>query len=138
MVMTDTPNFATADDYAARYGSPGDPNRVSVLLSDASAMLLARYEARWGTYEEGAHPEFDRAAAAVACSMVSRALNVPGGLMGATQLSQAAGAYNASVTFANPTGELWLGKSDLKRLGICGGRIGFVEAVSTDVRPDQG
>lgn len=110
----------TVDDYAKRYGTPSDPDRVTVLLTDASDMLLSAYERRWGGYAEGAHPPFDRGFAAVACSVVSRAVNVPDGFQGATQYSQTAGSYNASVTFANPTADLWLGRSDLKRLGLTG------------------
>lgn len=67
---------------------------------------------------------------AVACSIVSRAANVPLGLAGASQYSQTAGSYNASVTFANPTAELWLGKADLKRLGLAGCRIGSIDAMT--------
>lgn len=121
--MGDEPEFATLESYGARYGTPADPERVEALLGDASSMLLTAYERRWGSYIEGAHPEFDRSAEAVACSIVSRALNVPEGMAGATQYSQTAGSYSASVTFANPTADLWLGKSDLRRLGLAGTRV---------------
>lgn len=127
--------FAAVEDYEARYGEAADASRVSTLLDDASAMLMSAYEARWGEYEAGAHKAFDRSVAAVACSIVNRALSVPDGMAGATQYSEAAGPYNASVTFANPTADLWLGRSDLKRLGMSGGRIGFIGAVSGDVQP---
>ena len=124
--------FATLADYELRYGTvaDGEGDRVSALLADASDALLAAYEATWGGYKAGDHPAFDRAACAVACSVVSRAVNVPLGLAGASQLSQAAGSYHASVTFANPTAELWLGKSDLKRLGLAGCRIGSIDAMT--------
>ena len=122
----------TLDEYAARYGMPPDPGRVSALLSDACDMLLTAYEGRFGYYVEGAHPAFDRGYKAVACSVVSRAVNVPDCFAGATQYSQTAGAYNASVTFANPTSDLWLGKSDLKRLGLAGTRIGSIAPMIGD------
>ena len=83
-----------------------------------------------GEYRQGEHGAFDRAACAVACSIVSRAVNVPLGLAGASQYSQTAGSYNASVTFANPTAELWVGKADLKRLGLAGCRIGSIDAMT--------
>ena len=124
--------FATLADYELRYGKVADAEsgRVGALLEDASDMLLSAYESRWGAYAEGAHAAFDRSACAVACSIVSRAVNVPLGRAGATQYSQTAGSYNASVTFANPTAELWVGKSDLKRLGLSGCRIGSIEAMT--------
>lgn len=116
----------TLEEYASRYGTPSDPDRVAALLSDACDMLLTAYERRWGAYVKGAHAAFDRGFKAVACSIVSRAVNVPEGFAGATQYSQTAGTYNASVTFANPTADLWLGKSDLRRLGLAGMRIGSI------------
>ena len=122
----------TLDEYAARYGTPPDPERVSALLSDACDMLLTAYEGRFGYYVEGAHPAFDRGYKAVACSVVSRAVSVPDCFAGATQYSQTAGSYNASVTFANPTADLWLGKSDLRRLGLTGMRIGSIAPMVGD------
>lgn len=122
----------TLEEYEARYGAPPDPGRVSALLSDACDMLLTAYEGRFGCYVEGAHQAFDRGYKAVACAVVSRAVNVPDCFAGATQYSQTAGAYNASVTFANPTSDLWLGKSDLKRLGLAGTRIGSIAPMVGD------
>lgn len=122
----------TLKEYAARYGTPSDPERVSALLSDACDMLLTAYEGRWGLYVEGAHQAFDRGYKAVACAVVSRAVSVPDCFAGATQYSQTAGSYNASVTFANPTADLWLGKSDLRRLGLAGTRIGSIAPMIGD------
>lgn len=122
----------TLEEYAARYGTPPDPERVFALLSDACDMLLTAYEGRFGCYVEGAHQAFDRGYKAVACSVVSRAVSVPDCFAGATQYSQTAGSYNASVTFANPTADLWLGKSDLRRLGLAGTRIGSIAPMIGD------
>lgn len=125
--------FATLADYEARYGAvaEGDSARVEALLEDASGMLLGAYMERYSTeYAKGEHPIFDAAAKAVTCAVVSRAYNVPLGMAGATQLSQAAGAYNASVTFANPTAELWLGRNDRRWLGLAGTRIGSIPAMT--------
>ena len=125
-----TERFAQLADYELRYGSVAgaDADRVDALLADASAMLLAAYEARWGGYAAGEHPAFDRSAAAVACAAVSRAVNVPAGFAGVTQCSQTAGDYSASATFANPTADLWLSRGDLKRLGLAGCRVGSIPA----------
>ena len=122
----------TLEEYAARYGTPPDHERVSALLSDACDMLLTAYEGRFGCYVEGSHPAFDRGYKAVACAVVSRAVSVPDCFAGATQYSQTAGSYNASITFANPTADLWLGRSDLKRLGLAGTRIGSIAPMIGD------
>lgn len=132
--------FATLADYEARYGAvaEGDSARVEALLEDASGMLLGAYIERYSTaYAKGEHPIFDAAARAVTCAVVSRAYNVPLDMAGATQFSQAAGDYNASVTFANPTAELWLGKNDRRRLGLTGARIGSIPAMTAKDREQQ-
>lgn len=119
--------FATVDDYAARYGEPGDSGRCELLLVDASNAALSAYEAFWGTaYEEGAHAAFDRSACAVVCLMVNRVLSSPASLMGATQYSQGAGGYTASVTYGSALGEMYLGKAERRALGLTGQRLGVL------------
>ena len=110
--------FATVDDYAARYGEPGDEKRLQVLLEDASAYLLSAFEEVYGTYEKGVCPAFDRNAGAVCCLLVNRVLNAPAAMAGATQYSQGAGGYTASVTFGSALGEMYLGKSVREMLGL--------------------
>ena len=115
--------FAKVADYAARYGEPKDAERTGALLADASAILQTEYEEYHGhPYYAGAHPAFDRSACAVCCSMVARAessASVPGG---ATQLTQTAGSYSASVSFSDPAGSLYVRRGDLARLGLSGSR----------------
>ena len=111
-------SFATVEDYEARYGAPGDEGRLQVLLSDASAYLLSAFEEVYGTYREGVCPAFDRGASAVCCLLVNRVLNAPAAMAGATQYSQAAGGYSASVTFGSALGEMYLGKSVREMLGL--------------------
>lgn len=115
---------ATVEDYAARYGEPGDRERAAVLLDDADSLLLAAYEDAIGEYAEGKCPAFDRARTAVTCLIVNRVLSAPAAMAGATQYSQGAGGYTASVTYGSALGEMYLGKSDLKRLGLMGQRLG--------------
>lgn len=116
--------FATPEDYAARYGDAADPARLAVLLTDATSLLLSAFEARWGeAYVPGAHPAFDRSASAVCCLLANRVLSAPQMLTGATQYSQTAGGYNASVTYGSAMGEMYLGKTDLRRLGLYGSTI---------------
>ncbi len=116
--------LATCADYALRYGEPESPERVGALLEDAAAMVLAAYRRHFGeAWEKGACPDFDDNAKAVCCAVVARAVNVPSGMFGVTQMTQTGGPYSESFTAANPTGDLYLTKSDLERLGLSGTRI---------------
>lgn len=119
--------FATIDDYIARYGEPADTERTTLLLQDASNMLLAAYEDVYGEYEQDKHATFDRNAPAVACLLVNRILTAPADLLGATQYSQGVGGYSASVSYGSALGEMYLGKTDLKRLGLLRQAIGALK-----------
>lgn len=110
--------FATVEDYEARYGAPGDEKRLQVLLSDASGVMLSAFEEVYGPYEEGVCEAFDRNAGAVCCLLVNRVLSAPAAMAGATQYSQGAGGYTASVTFGSALGEMHLGKSVREMLGL--------------------
>lgn len=117
--------LATYADYAARYGEQADADRVELMLGDASAMVLGEYERYHGrAYEPGADAAFDRSAAAVCCAMVRRVLAPPAGMAGATQFTESLGDYSHSMTFGSALGDLYLGKTDLKRLGLAGQRRG--------------
>lgn len=127
--------FAKLGDLEERWRPLGGEEgaRAAVLLGDASDMLLAAYEERFGcAYEPDARPSFDRAAPAVCCAMVRRAMGVPDGFAGATQMSQGGGGYTASVSFGGALGDLYLGKSDLKRLGLTGSTIRAITPVVRD------
>ncbi len=120
--------FATTEDYIVRYGAVDDEARLECLLKDASSYLRALYLKQWNEeYSAGTHVSFDENACAVACAIVSRSLNVPAGMQGISQASQGADVYSASYTFANPTGDLYITKSDKNRLGIGGVKIGTIE-----------
>lgn len=116
--------LAGIEDYTARYGEPADAARTGVLLQDASDLVLAAFEDRLGAYSVGVCPAFDRAAPAVCCLLVNRVLSAPSAMAGATQYSQGAGGYTASVTYGSALGEMYLGRSDLKRLGLTGQALG--------------
>lgn len=131
--------LATIEGYVSRYGAPTEPERVTRLLADASDTLLAEYEAYWGeAYLPGAHAAFDRSAAAVCCAMVHRAVASPDALAGATQFSQGAGSYSASVTLASPGGDLYVGRSDRRRLGLAGCRVGSIRPMTAWDRGEGG
>ena len=116
--------FATIEDYEARYGLVQDREKVTTLLGDASNYLSALYFQEWGEeYKAGGHSLFDLNACAVTCSIVSRVVNVPAGMEGVSQASQGADSYSASYTFANPTGDIYITKSERERLGFGGSGI---------------
>lgn len=130
--------FATADDYKARYGAVEDEARLTVLLEDATSYLLALYYKEYGEeYAQGVHPVFDASAPAVCCAMVSRTLNTPTGLEGVSNVSQSADVYSASYTFANPTGDFYLTKSDKERLGIGAATVGTIAPLTIKDRPEE-
>lgn len=119
----DDPVFAAPADYEARYGE-ADPARLAALLEDASGILLAEFERHEGMpYMPGANAAFDRAAKAACCKLANQALGAPDGFAGATQYSQGAGGYTASVTYGSALGSMFLGKSDLKALGLSGSAL---------------
>lgn len=125
--MADESNsaLATPEDYISRYGDGARQERLNVILQDVSDLMISAYEGFWdASYEKGRHADFDRSATAVCCAVAHRALSVPAGFEGASQYSQTAGSYNASITFSNPTGDIYLSKTELKRLGLYRQHIG--------------
>ncbi len=132
--MADVEPFATADDYRARYGD-ADEGRLAALLGDATGFLLAAYAAHYGeAWRANVRPLFDAGAKAVCCAMASRVLSAPADLGGASTYQQTAGSYSAMLTFANPTGDMYISKSDLKRLGMGGSRVYAVRPMTDDDR----
>ncbi len=133
--------FATVDDYEARQGAlePADYARCRALLEDASAAMRSRFRARHGKgYEQGVNESFDDNAKAVCVALAARALCVPGDLSGVTQFSQTAGPYTSSATYSNPSGDIYLTKTDLRALGLLGTRIGSIDAMcAADREEDQ-
>ena len=110
--------FATVEDYKKRYGEPGDEERCKALLSDATDQMLSAFVVVSGTYPVGVGAAFDRTPTAVCCRLVTRVHSAPAAMGGATRYSQGAGGYTASVTYGSALGEMYLGKTDLKRLGL--------------------
>ena len=113
--------LATTADYEARYGAVGDDlkGRIGDRLLDATVLVLRAMPG----YEPGGDPVLDRAAQAVCCSVVHRALDREDRAEGVSQYQQTAGVYNASVSFANPDGTLYLGASDRAMLGLDSGVV---------------
>ncbi|MFT3971701.1 MAG: Gp19/Gp15/Gp42 family protein [Micropruina sp.] len=112
--------FATAADLAAvwRPLSVAEQARANALLTIASAIIREacpevddRLTATPPTLD-AAIPKW------VACQMARRVManDLPGAV---SQMQQGAGPFTQGLTFANPTGDLYLGKSELRMLG-CG------------------
>lgn len=85
---------------------PADEGRASHLLEMAAALVRA----------EAGEPDPD-AGRIVCVAAVRRALGAAAD--GVTQQSQATGPFSASVTYANPSGDLYLTKAERRVLG-CG------------------
>lgn len=114
--------FATVDDYEARYGEAEDPDRISVLLGDASAFI----EAQPGFT---LNPDSEVQALAltiVTCSLVHRSQSA-GAWAGLSNVSQGGDGYTASATVYNPSGDFYLTKQEKRLLGVGTGRIGMTD-----------
>ena len=113
--------FATFDDYAARYDTaPGDMDRIGVLLEDASALVSASLPA--GADLDALAPLLT----STVCAMVNRAF-VASGMAGVSNYSEGAAGITASVTYANPSGDLYMTATEKAALGIGGGFVGVFD-----------
>lgn len=114
--------FATVDDYEARYGEVEDPDRISVLLGDASAFIASQ-----PGFPEGEPSELlNLALTVVTCSVVHRSLSA-GAWAGLSNVSQGGDGYTASATVYNPSGDFYLTKQEKRLLGVGTGRIGMTD-----------
>ena len=88
--------------------------RAEALLDDASAMLDA-----YVTVDETDEQQM-KLLKIVVCNMVERAMSMGGDIFGVTQQSMTAGPYAQTYNYANPTGDLYITKSEKRLLGISG------------------
>ena len=110
--------YALFNDYAARYAADyADEARITVLLEDASAIIDSMLSG-------GTAPE--ALLTSTACAMVNRAM-AAADMGGISQYSEGAAGMTASVTYANPHGDLYLTQVEKDALGIGGGCIGFCD-----------
>ena len=114
--------YATVEDLEARWRplSAAEKIRASALLEDAAGDIDA-----CSPLPDPVTTEATQARKVVSCEMVKRAMAAGVGVA-VSQESQTRGPFNASVTYANPTGDLYLTKADKKRLGCGGPRAGNV------------
>lgn len=119
--------FADSEDLAKRWRtlSSVERGRADVLLEDASQLIL----------DLDPHIQdrvSDVTLRSVVCSMVKRAMQGPAALDGVVQSQQTAGPFQQGVTFANPSGDLYLTKLEKRRLGIGVQRAFSVDLLAED------
>lgn len=123
--------FATTADVEARWREldADESARAAQLLEDASVMLADCMDSRgvdWQSASVDSDDLLGRSIRMVTAAMVARALNRPTDVPAVTQYSEGAVGYSASMTFANPQGDLYATKRELRLIGCGGMRIGAV------------
>ena len=114
--------YATVQDLEARFGAltDGQQERASVLLDDAAVLIDSA-----ATIDTEAR---ESAARVVSCAMVNRALQAAeSDAYGVSQATMTAGSYSQSMSFANPSGDLYFTSTEKALLGISGGYIGSIQ-----------
>lgn len=118
--------FATHGDLEDRWRtlSAAERDRADVLLADASA-LVRDLAPSVGDLDPGT-PK------AIVCAMVKRVMQGPVDMDGVTQTQQTAGPFSQGVSFANPSGDLYLTKLEKRRLGVGVQRAFTIDLVGDD------
>lgn len=103
--------------------TPDEKSRAGVLLGDAAVRL----DALCPPSVPPTSQELE-ARRIVSCEMVKRAMSTPGGVagIGVTSHQAGAGPFQETQQFANPTGDLYVTKSDRALLG-CGNQLAFTQ-----------
>ena len=118
--------YATVDDLEAiwRALSETERERAAALLDYAAAILDAAL-ARCGLTSDGR----EKGLRYVSCQMVRRAMASGTDAGDYASLSRTAGSFNEQVTFANPSGDMYLTSNERRLLGVQlkRGRAGFVD-----------
>ena len=117
--------YATIDDLELRWRplTADESARAQALLDDAALMLDAVLSAASiQDVEEGA-------LVAVSCNMVRRAMALSeSGMYGVSQGTVSADIYSQTMTYANPTGDMYLTGNEKRMLGISNSYIGSIPA----------
>lgn len=126
MALTVPPAFATPTDVVERWRplTTEETARAEALLLDASQMILD--EDTRGLLDDLMAPT--QTLVSIVCSMVIRAMasGVEAGPP-VTQDGWNAGPFGQQRTYANPTGDLYLTKSERRRLGFSRQHAGAVD-----------
>lgn len=122
--------FATVADLEARWRDLSDAEeaRASVLLDDAAAYLQSLVEVDPDDEVQAANLKM------VSCNMVKRAMSsAASDAFGVTNAIATMGPFSQQVAYANPSGDMYVSKSERAILGIGTATIGSIRA-HTDVR----
>ncbi len=116
--------YATSAELSARWRalSQAETQTAEVLLDDASQMVRERVPDADDRIEAGTVAR--KTVSRIVCAMVKRAMIGGGGDSVASQ-GQTAGPFALTQSFANPMGNLYLGKDDLIALGVTRGGKAF-------------
>lgn len=101
--------FASSDDLKARWSDLSDTKLADTLLSDASQLIR-------DTCPGWAHAS-KATLIAIACAMVKRAMIAGSDNAGLSSTQETAGPYSQTLTYSNPTGDLYLTRAEKQRLG---------------------
>lgn len=115
--------FATVSDIEARWRdlTVSEEARAAVLLDDAAAMLSKLVDVDPSDTEQA------ELLKAVNCDMVIRNMSqTSSDLYGVSQSSMTAGPYTQAMSYANPSGDMYLTKLEKRLLGITSGYIGSI------------
>jgi hypothetical protein len=120
--------YASVEDLQARWRplSSGDEKaRAEQKLKDAS-LVVADECRRSGVNLDAADEMTKDALSLTVCEMVKRAMMSPVDQAPITQGGVTVGPFSQSLTYANPTGDLYLTSAERRRLGIGRQSAGFV------------
>ncbi len=126
--------FASVADYRARYPDDETPDEVlAEALLEATDLISAAMDEGGVDYSDPSE-SFTFRLRRICRTVTHRAIgggdggaDVP---FGATQLTETAAQFNASVQFANPYGDMFLTQAERDALGIGGGQACVMSAYS--------
>lgn len=120
-----TTPFATPDDLAQRWRAltVAEQQQATVLLGDASQLIRDTCP-RWAQAT-------DVTLRSIVCAAVRRVMET-GDDPGVAQMTVTTGPFAKTSTFANPSGDLYLTRSEKRRLGV------RPKAFSVDTAPNMG
>lgn len=101
--------FASSDDLKDRWPDLSDTKLAETLLSDASQLIR-------DTCPGWAHAS-DATLKAITCAMVKRAMIAGSDNAGLSSTQETTGPFSQTWNFSNPTGDLYLTRTEKQRLG---------------------